>query len=794
MIATVGYTQLDAALIDYEDGHAFESNLPLMIFESNKGRVDSSNRYYVPVTATFISPGADGRTSILDQPDFAGLAGMRIRGQSSEGWPKKQYALEIWEPGPWEDLVETQGRVEGSLSADQSISIFGLPPESDWVLNGPYADKTQLNNYLSFQWSNEMGLYAPRTRMVEIFVNDSGGTLDFRRDYRGTYVLLEKIKIDENRVNITPMTRADNSEPEITGGYIWKKDKDGANDVNFRTDRQTFKLVEPAYDAYTPEQLAWLTDYVKQFEAALYGPDFQDPENGYAKYIDVDSWIDTWILVEMTKQIDGFRLSTYYYKDRGGKIHQGPPWDFNLSLVNANYLKGAYPAGWYKDGISGADYPYWDRLFDDPDFSQRLTDRWQELRRTLFTTEKILADIDAVVNVISDGNANYDQPAEGEPSNPISRNVTRWGRNYYTSYHWPNCFFGIDDCPRSPLLDAGDTDGRPDSYADYIYLTNDFITRRLDWMDDQFLAGPTFTPAGGNITQPLQVSMQTERGAIIYSTDGSDPREAVTGVLDETILPGGSQGQILVPTVLDPFATTIVQACTGAPLANPNRCIMSPDYTLGTHGESWITGPLPVGFDTGSNFTTIIETDIRSNMDNLNTSAYIRIPFQLTAEQIQSTGGLKLQMMYDDGFVAYLWSDEMKLPVEIARANAPGDAQTVPITPLPANATASRSHSNAAAKVFEDFDVTDAIQYLRAGTNYLVIQGLNQTMTSHDFLIDAQLLARQKLSELPGDVFEYSGPITVNKNTHIIARALTQWRTSGVARYPRRISWIARGW
>lgn len=533
VIANVGYTLADDALVEFENGQSFESNLPLMIFDSNGGRADSNSSLFVPVTAIFISPGEDGRANLFDEPDSVEYAGLRIRGQTSQGFAKKPYALEIWEEGPWQDTIDdSRGRVDGAQGVDKSISLFGLPSESDWVLNGPYSDKTQFNNYLSFQWSNEMGLYAPRTRLVEVFVNDNGGELDFRRDYRGTYVLMEKIKIDENRVDITKMSPTDNSEPEITGGYIWKKDKNGANDVNFRTSRgQDLKLVEPDYDEYTAEQLQWLTNHINEFEAALYGPDFKDPEIGYANYIDVDSWIDTWILVEMTKQIDGFRLSTYYYKDRGGKIQQGPPWDYNLSLVNANYNTGAFPEGWYKDVLNTTTYPYWDRLFEDPEFYQRLVDRWQELRQTIFTTEEMMADIDAAVDLISDGNPNYEQPAEGEPSNPISRNVERWGTSYFTSYQWPNCFFGTGSCPRSPLLDIGDSDGRPDSYADYIFVMKDFLEQRLQWMDNQFLAAPTFDPEGGNIGDPIEVTMVAERGSIIYSTDGSDPRAIVVGGL-----------------------------------------------------------------------------------------------------------------------------------------------------------------------------------------------------------------------------------------------------------------------
>jgi hypothetical protein len=174
-------------------------------------------------------------------------------------------------------------------------------------------------------------------------------------------------------------------------------------------------------------------------------------------------------------------------------------------------------------------------------------------------------------------------------------------------------------------------------------------------------------------------------------------------------------------------------------------------------------------------------------MDNLNQSAYIRIPFELTAGQIEATAQLTLGMRYDDGFVAYLWSDQLVLPVEIARANAPGDPQTVPIDPLPVNAQATRSHSNRSAVNFEDFDVTDALAYLREGTNYLVIQGMNQLISSHDFLIGPQLIAKRKLSDLPGGVYAYSEPITVDQNTRITARAFDlsteEWSGSAIATF-----------
>ena len=400
------FLRVDSSLTNFEQGRAFDSNLPLMIFDSFGKSVDSQDTNLVPVSGIFIEPGEDGRAGILETAEFGGRGGMRIRGQTSQGFPKKQYALELWD-----ELTSDTNIIAANQAGDRSASFFGLPAESDWVLNGPYSDKTQLNNYLSFLWSNEAGLYAPRGRLVEVFLNQNGGSLNYSSDYLGTYVLLEKIKRDEERVDIAELTPLDNQVPEITGGYIWKKDKPGAGDAPFTTSRgQEVRMVEPEDGVITTQQKNWLRNYLNEFEAALYGPDFADPELGYRQYIDVDSWVDTWLLVEMTKNIDGFRLSTYYHKDRGGKIKQGPAWDYNLSLGNANYLRGAYPDGWYGDLIGAGDYPYWDRLFQDPAFEQQVIDRWNQLRQTVWSTEALLADIDA-----GGGSAVRRQSASGEP-------------------------------------------------------------------------------------------------------------------------------------------------------------------------------------------------------------------------------------------------------------------------------------------------------------------------------------------------------------------------------------------
>jgi len=188
---------------------------------------------------------------------------------------------------------------------------------------------------------------------------------------------MEKIKLGADRVNITALEPSDNAEPQISGGYIFKKDKPDSGETVFRTSRGLeIRCIEPKFEDITPQQVDWIKNYINEFESVLYGSNFKDPENGYAKYINVGSFIDVHILVELTKNIDGFRLSTYMSKDRNGKLNMGPVWDYNLSLGNANYLEGWIPTGWYYPLISEGDYPWWRRLFEDPAFYQRYADRW----------------------------------------------------------------------------------------------------------------------------------------------------------------------------------------------------------------------------------------------------------------------------------------------------------------------------------------------------------------------------------------------------------------------------------
>ncbi|MHC5077195.1 MAG: CotH kinase family protein, partial [Planctomycetota bacterium] len=188
------------------------------------------------------------------------------------------------------------------------------------------------------------------------------------------------------------------------------------------------------------------------------GGNFDNPGHAeyYGNYIDIGSFIDHHILVETAKNVDGFLLSTYLYKDRGGKVNMGPIWDYNGSLGGADYLCNWNPVGWLYEahdetcclddccvidscwryrisegGCEGDDLPnhysWYERLFEDSEFLLKYADQWYELREGPFTTTGMLGDIDYNVYVLTD---------DGAGDNPVNRNYARWDN--FTENIWPD--------------------------------------------------------------------------------------------------------------------------------------------------------------------------------------------------------------------------------------------------------------------------------------------------------------------------------------------------------------------
>ena len=251
----------------------------------------------------------------------------------------------------------------------------------------------------------------------------------------------------------------------------------------------TFFFVDPKPAKITPAQRAWLTNHLNRFETALHGPDFRSPTNGYAAFLDVDSFIDHHLFVEATKNIDGYRFSTYFTKDRGGKLKMEPVWDWNLSFGNARLRQGYVAENWYWPQLNDQQYSWFRRLFEDPDFGQRYVDRWAQWRTNIFATSNVLRRIDELATAL-------EQPA--------ARNFARW-----------------------PIL--GDLVGQEHfagkTYAEEIANMKTWVTNRFAWMDAQFVP-PPIVARTTEAPSSVVVRFIAPAGQVYVTTDGTDPRQA----------------------------------------------------------------------------------------------------------------------------------------------------------------------------------------------------------------------------------------------------------------------------
>ncbi len=728
---------------------SFQSNLPIVVLDSFRS-VGINSQTLTAIGASFIDTGADGIARITDPADFAGLGGLRFRGQTSQGFPKPHYAFESWdESGSWQ--------VNGQ---DQNVSIFGFAEDSDWVLNNPYSEKPLMQNYLSYKWFSDTGQYAVTTQFVEVFANLNGDPnvrYDLtssnlgnttRNDYLGVYLFMEKIKIDDNRVDVPQLDATNNTAPEITGGYIYKRDKaDEGAEVTFSSSQGIlYRVHDPDIADMTTAQRSYLSGYVNEMESVIYGPNFTDPVNGYAKYIDVDSWIDHWIVVEMTKNIDGFRLSTYFTKQRDtvdpttgeviepGRVIMGPVWDYNLSLGNADYNQGWQTNTWYHSqsatlngtgGLGNADYIYFRRLFQDPNFQQRLVDRWQELRETVFSDENMTNDVNDAIALLTNGNPN--PVATNDPAlwtDAITRNFSRW-RTIGTDL-WPNWFVG------STWM------------QDVTWMRDSFLLPRLSWIDSQWLAKPLANQNGGLVPEGFQVTLAGPPSTPVYYTlDGSDPRTGggvIQGQPATTLLPSGAPLKWIVPAD-DALGTT---------------------WTGRTFDDStWGSGTSGIGYERNSGYESLIETDINAQITGANVGAFTR--FHFNVDDPAAVNRLNLHVKYDDGFVAYVNG------VEVARRNF------TPAVPL-WNSVASAIHDDGLAVAFEDIDIAAFKNQLVAGDNVLSIAIYSDQAGSSDMILVPEVRINGTPSTtIPAGISPsailYAGPITIDANTRVTARS-----------------------
>ena len=351
-------------------------------------------KYNGPGNITYVSDSSN---------EYSGNIGIEIRGLTSASFPQKPYGIET----------------RTSSGANNNVPILGMPAENDWVLLSNYNDRSLIRNLIAYKFFGEMGNYSVRAQLCEVLIDSS---------YKGIYVFGEKIKRDNNRVDIANLTTADTIGDDLTGGYIlqhnyWNPDnsfQSNYSPINHPGFDVHFLYEYPDYNTILPVQKTYIASYVDSLETALYSSDFSDPATGYRKYMDMKSFIDYFLVNELSRNLDGFKKSVFLYKDKnsnGGKLKAGPVWDFDWSFKNYYYCEqlfgGSDGSGWahdindcFTDVYSSGWYI---RLMQDSTFNNELRCAWEDYRQTILNMANISAYIDSMGSLVQNAQARHFQ-------------------------------------------------------------------------------------------------------------------------------------------------------------------------------------------------------------------------------------------------------------------------------------------------------------------------------------------------------------------------------------------------
>lgn len=346
-----------------------DSNLPIVIIDTDGGvPIPDEPKVLGNMKIIWHQDGSRNYLSDAENPEFLnydGRIGIERRGSSSQMPQKKPYGLETLKD---DDIT------------NNNVSILGMPKENDWILNSLAFDQTGMRDVISYELSEKLGQYASRRVYCEVVINGQ---------YNGLYVFMEKIKADDGRVNLEKMDETCNSYPEVTGGYITKADK------NTGGDPVAWQMVEnggygwwPTYvdfihhypkpDEITDEQHNYIKSVFTHLANRATNHD-TSITNGIPSIIDISTFVDFMIIAEFSSNVDVYTYSTFFHKDRNGKLRAGPVWDYNLSFGHDEFGNRSLYYVWQFDNTDNNGPRFWKDLFDTDEFRCYLAKRWFEV-------------------------------------------------------------------------------------------------------------------------------------------------------------------------------------------------------------------------------------------------------------------------------------------------------------------------------------------------------------------------------------------------------------------------------
>ncbi|MBQ8573690.1 MAG: CotH kinase family protein [Bacteroidales bacterium] len=318
-------------------------NIPVIHIKTKNSAPILNKKDYVDGTITISDP----EKLYSDVAEFSAEMGIRGRGNSTWSFPKK----------PWK------------VKLKEKASLLGMPADKEWALLANYADRTLVRNIVAMKLSEICGFsWTPRMHSVEVYLNGK---------YQGVYTLCEHKKVSSDRVDIDVVGEDVTGGDAITGGYYLEIEEQQDETTCWWTSMGVPMMFSDPEEPNS-EQLAYVKSLFESFEQALWAKDYSQT-SGYPKYIDVDSFVDYYIVQELTKNIDGnLRKSSFITKERGKKMEMYHLWDFDLTLGNCGYFWGNVGNGpenfWIKL------HKWYPHLFADPAFVDKVQKRWNELK------------------------------------------------------------------------------------------------------------------------------------------------------------------------------------------------------------------------------------------------------------------------------------------------------------------------------------------------------------------------------------------------------------------------------
>jgi hypothetical protein len=542
---TQSYIQLSPNVV------GFSSDRPLCIVHAlGAGSVASSAQ--AGLIMLFNTNG--GRTSLTNAPQVTTRMGFHLRGSSTLTQAKSNYKIEYWD----------------EYNGDIKLPFLDMPDESDWVLYGIDGFDPGLMHNAIYHWFGRQlpGQFASRTRYVEVFRKVDNGPVT-TNDYFGLYLAEESPKISKARLDFAALDLENTNPPSITGGYLMRIDRSGTG-WNYTPSAVTLqppqtgtinatpapiniddpKILTTTTDPRLLLQANYLRNYITSFLTNLASVSYTNPVTGYGRFIDTDQWIDHLIGNIICFNVDGYRLSGYFCKDRNDRLKQGPYWDCDRCMGTGGTVtpqadnRCFSPRFWRLPandlgtdngtdffGLSNVGVSWFKRLFSDQDFWQRFIDRYQAFRTNEYSTNAVFAMLDGYYQEIKE--AQVREQAKWAPS---GFNFPRSGSQTVQGYTFD--FGPADNLGR----------GR---FTNEVNFQKKWFVDRFEFMDTNFLSMPTLSSgtalmASGSTVTATPAAKAGSR--LLYTLDGTDPR-----------LPGGGISP-LARTNAGPLTLTITNA------------------------------------------------------------------------------------------------------------------------------------------------------------------------------------------------------------------------------------------